>query len=90
MNRFIEKIFGIDKIKAKTEEAVKQAEASMKVAKEAAEAAERATEAEAQAKLTPKERATARGEPWVAVLDTHVTKIMLKMAFLNLTGMTIL
>jgi hypothetical protein len=84
MNRFIEKIFGIDKIKAKTEEAVKQAEASMKVAKEAAEAAERATEAEAQAKLTPKERATAKGEPWVAVLDTHVNKDNVKNGFFEL------
>jgi len=28
----------------------------------------------AEVKLTPKERATAKGEAWVAVLDTHVNK----------------
>ena len=47
MNKWIEKLFGIDKIRA---------------------------EAEAQAKLSPKERATRKKEPWVGVIETHVNK----------------
>lgn len=84
MNKFIEKLFGIDKIKAEAEAAVKAAEASKKVAEEAAEAAERAKEAEELAKLTPKERATKKGEPWVSVLDTKVNKDNIRNGFFEL------
>lgn len=38
----------------------------------------------AEVKLTPKERATARGEPWVAVLDTHVNKDNIRNGFFEL------
>ena len=38
----------------------------------------------AEVKLTPKERATAKGEPWVAVLDTHVNKDNIKNGFFEL------
>lgn len=74
MRKFVEKLFGIDKIKAETEASIRAAEEAKRVAEEAVEAAERAKEAEEIAKLTPKERATKKGEPWVAVLDTHVNK----------------
>jgi hypothetical protein len=40
--------------------------------------------AEELAKMTPKERATAKGEPWVAVLDTHVNKDNLRNGFFEL------
>jgi len=43
-----------------------------------------AQQAEEQAKLTPKERATAKGEPWVAVLDTHVNKDNIRNGFFEL------
>ena len=43
-----------------------------------------AQQAEELAKLTPKERATAKGEPWVAVLDTHVNKDNLRNGFFEL------
>jgi hypothetical protein len=43
-----------------------------------------AKKAEEQAKLDPKARATARGEPWVAVLDTHVNKDNIKNGFFEL------
>ena len=46
--------------------------------------AEAATKAEALAKMTPKERATAKGEPWVAVLDTHVNKDNVRNGFFEL------
>ena len=84
MKKFIEKLFGIDKIKAQAEESLIEAEAAKKVAEAATIAAERAAEAEAQAKLTPKERATAKGEPWVAVLETHINKDNLKNGFFEI------
>jgi hypothetical protein len=84
MNKFIEKLFGIDKIKAQTEASLKQAEDAMEVAKKATSAAELAQKAEETAKLTPKERATAKGEAWVAVLDTHVNKDNIRNGFFEL------
>ena len=84
MNKFIEKLFGIDKIKAQTKASLKQAEDAMEVAKKATTAAELAQKAEETAKMTPKERANARGEPWVAVLDTHVNKDNIRNGFFEL------
>jgi hypothetical protein len=42
------------------------------------------TEAERIAKLSPKELATERKEPWVAVLDTHVNKDNIRNGFFEL------
>jgi hypothetical protein len=84
MNKWIEKLFGIDKIKAKTIEALKQAEESIQVANKAATAAEAAQKAEEMAKLGPKERATAKGEPYVAVLDTKVNPDNVRNGFFEL------
>ena len=84
MNKFIEKLFGIDKIKAQTEASLKQAEDAMEVAKKATSAAELAQKAEETAKMTLKERATAKGEPWVAVLDTHVNTDNIRNGFFEL------
>ena len=41
-------------------------------------------EAEAQAKLSPKERATRKKEPWVGVLETHVNKDNVRNGFFEL------
>lgn len=84
MKKYIEKIFGIDKIKAETEASIKAAEEAKRVAEEATAAAERAKIAEEEAKLTPKERATKKGEPWVSVLDTHVNKDNIRNGFFEL------
>ena len=88
MKRFIEKLFGIDKIKAETAAAVQLAEESTKIAKDAVAAAERAREAEETAKLNPKDRATKLKEPWVGVLNTHVNQDNIRNGFLSLTGMS--
>lgn len=77
MKKFIEKLFGIDKVRAETEKAKEE------LALAQAEA-EKAKIEEELAKLTPKERATAKGEPWVAVLDTHVNKDNLRNGFFEL------
>ena len=84
MNKWIEKLFGIDKIKARTEAALKQAEESIQVANKAATAAEAAVKAEELARLGPKERATAKGEPYVAVLDTKVNPDTVRNGFFEL------
>ena len=84
MNKFIKKIFGIDKIEEETRRAVEDAERATRIAKEAADAADRAQEAERLAKLTPKELATEKKEPWVAVLDTHVNKENVRNGFFEL------
>jgi hypothetical protein len=70
IKKFITKWFGIDKL---LEEKAK-AQEETKVALEEAELA----------KMTPKERATKRGEPWVAVLDTHVNKDNVRNGFFEL------
>jgi len=70
MKQFIRKMFGIDKLLAEKE----QAQIETKQAKEE----------EAQAKMTPKDRANAKGEPWVAVLDTHVNKDNVRNGFFEL------
>jgi hypothetical protein len=65
MKQFIKRIFGITKLEEEKE--------SMQLARDKAVAETAvAQEAEAIAKMTPKERATKKGEPWVAVLDTKV------------------
>jgi hypothetical protein len=84
MNKWIEKLFGIDKIRAEAERSVIIAAEAAETAKAATEAAERATEAEAQAKLSPKERATRKKEPWVGVLETHVNKDNVRNGFFEL------
>jgi len=60
MKKFIRKMFGIDKILEEKDLALA--------------GAIKAKEDEAVAKMSPKERATKRKEPWVSVLETHVNK----------------
>ena len=84
MKQFIKRIFGIDKIEAAKEQAEKdKAEALARVA-EAKVQEEEAKKTEELAKLSPKDRATAKGEPWVSVLDTHVNKDNIRNGFFEL------
>lgn len=84
MKKFVEKLFGIDKIRAEAERSVKLAEEATKAAQAATEAAERAKEEEELAKLTPKDRATRKKEPWVGVLNTHVNSDNIRNGFFEL------
>jgi chemotaxis regulatin CheY-phosphate phosphatase CheZ len=84
MRKFIEKLFGIDKLRSQTEESLRQAEAAKKVAEDATTAAERAKDAEETAKLSPKDRATKLKEPWVGVLNTHINKDNIRNGFFEL------
>lgn len=77
ISNFIKKVFGIDKIEQQTADAVKaklEAEAAAAVAKET----------ERLAKLTPKELATERKEPWVSVLETHINQENIRNGFFEL------
>jgi hypothetical protein len=84
MKKFVERLFGIDKIRAEAERSMVLAAEAAEAAKAATSAAERAAEAEAQAKLSPKERATRKKEPWVGVLETHVNKDNVRNGFFEL------
>ena len=84
MKKFIERLFGIDQIRAEAERSIVIAAEAAEAAKTASAAAERAIEAEAQAKLSPKERATRKKEPWVGVLETHVNKDNVRNGFFEL------
>ena len=77
MKNFFKRLVGIDKLE--DEKAALQAARDKAVAETV-----QAQAAEAQAKMTPKERATAKGEPWVSVLDTHVNKDNIRNGFFEL------
>ena len=70
MKKFIQKLFGITRLIAEKDLALAEAV--------------KAKEAEEHAKASPKERANARGEPYVAVLDTHVNKDNVRNGFFEL------
>lgn len=84
LKKFFKKITGIQAI----EDAKLKAQAETAVAEKlAAQKLQEVVEAEAKAelaKLTPKERATKKGEPWVSVLDTHVNKDNIRNGFFEL------
>lgn len=77
MKNWIKKITGI----AKIEEEKAQLEAERVAAEEATK---KAKEDEELAKMTPKERATKKGEPWVSVLDTKVNPENIRNGFFEL------
>lgn len=86
--KLLMRAFGFDKLVLEAQqdakEALEIAKAAQEVASEATLAAKRAIEDEQQSKLTPKERATARNEPWVGVLQTHVNADNVRNGFFEL------
>lgn len=84
MINFIKKITGIKKLEKEKEEALAQL-AQAKFKEEAAKLAEEeARRQEELAKMTPKDRATRKKEPWVGVLNTHVNKDNVRNGFFEL------
>jgi hypothetical protein len=95
IKNLFEKLTGIDKVRA---QAATEAAESLKLAQEAKAALEeanrlreeseaaarKAAEEEELAKLSPKERATRRKEPWVGVLNTHVNQDNIRNGFFEL------
>lgn len=82
--KLFEKITGIEKIKLEAQAALAETQKANEERLAAELAAEEAKESERIAKLTPKERATERGEPWVDVLETHVNKDNIRNGFFEL------
>ena len=84
MKKILRKLFGIEEMEraiAETRERVAEAE---RIKTEAEAAAQKAIEEAEESKLTAKERATRRKEPWVGVLDTHVNKDNIRNGFFEL------
>jgi hypothetical protein len=84
MQKFIKKLMGLDKL----EESIQKAEKDLAEANQRLEEAEKsqklAQEQEELAKLSPKERATRKKEPWVGVLNTHVNQDNIRNGFFEL------
>lgn len=82
--KIIKRILGIDKI----EQDLETAKLALDDARAKQIAAEQATklalEQEELAKLSPKERANRKKEPWVGVLETHVNKENVRNGFFEL------
>jgi hypothetical protein len=81
---FIKKLLGFDKIEANIAIANKLLEEATVKKDEAEQALKVVQEQEELAKLTPKERATRKKEPWVGVLNTHVNKDNVRNGFFEL------
>ena len=82
--KIVKRLLGLDKIEEDiitAKEALAEAEAK-KI--EAEQATKLAQEQEELAKLSPKDRATRKKEPWIAVLDTHVNKENIRNGFFEL------
>jgi hypothetical protein len=84
IKNFIKKITGITAIETATAQANAEAAVAQKLAEQKLKEAKEAEEKAEIAKMTPKERATRKGEPWVAVLDTHVNKDNVRNGFFEL------
>ena len=84
IKNFFKKITGLQAIEDAKSQALAEAQEAMKAAAIAKAEAEQAKKEEELAKLNPKERATAQGIPYVAVLDTHVNKDNIRNGFFEL------
>lgn len=84
IKNLFKKITGIQAIEDMKVEAEAAAVEAVKAAAKAKAEAEAARSEEEAAKLSPKDRATAQGMPYVTVLDTHVNKDNIRNGFFEL------
>lgn len=82
--KIIKKLFGLDKLEENIIETKKLLEEAQSKKEEAERALKEIEEQAELAKLTPKERATRKNEPWVGVLNTHVNKENVRNGFFEL------
>lgn len=82
--KFVKKLFGLDKLEANIEETRKLLEEAQIKKEEAEQALKEIEEQSELAKLSPKERANRKKEPWVGVLNTHVNKENVRNGFFEL------
>lgn len=91
MKKWIKRITGIADLEAAAEAAtatrIAEEERLVDLAKQKHEAEELAAKAKNKAELarmTPKDRATAKGEPWINVLDIHLNEDNIRNGFFEL------
>ena len=82
--KIIKKLFGLDKIEANIEEARIALEQATKLKDEAEKNLKEIAQEQELAKLTAKDRATRKKEPWVGVLNTHVNQDNIRNGFFEL------
>lgn len=80
MKNLFKKLFGLDKID-RIEQTLAETE---RIKQEAEKALAEAKEAERIAKMSPKDLATEKKEPWVAVINTHVNETNVRNGFFEL------
>jgi hypothetical protein len=81
---FIKKLLGFDKVEANIAIANQLLEEANIKKDQAEQALKLVQEQEELAKLSPKDRATRKNEPWVGVLNTHVNKDNVRNGFFEL------
>ena len=84
MKQWLKKISGIEKLEKAQKLAEEQTAEALRIAEEAEAEAKRKLDELELAQLTPKERATKRGEPWVNVLDVKINKDNVRNGFFEL------
>ena len=84
IKNFFKKITGLEALEKAKEQALAEAKEAVTAAAVAKAEAEQAKKDEELAKLSPKERASAQGIPYVTVLDTHVNKDNIRNGFFEL------
>lgn len=82
--KFVKKLFGLDKIESNIEEARQALEEANRLKEEAEKSLKEIAQEQELAKLSPKDRATRKKEPWVGVLNTHVNKENVRNGFFEL------
>ena len=84
LQKLFKKMLGLDKLEQKLADTQAEIDVAKKIAEQKVGEAAEATEKAEQAKMTPKERATAKGEAWVSVLDTKVNPDNIRNGFFEL------
>jgi hypothetical protein len=84
MKQWLKKITGIKQLEQARDNARIEAEAALQIAREAGEEAKRKLEEVELARLSPKDRATEKQEPWISVLDTKVNPDNIRNGFFEL------
>jgi len=80
----IKKLLGLDKIEANIQLAQTALDEANKKKQEAEEQLKTIAQEQEMVKLSPKDRATRKKEPWVGVLNTHVNKDNVRNGFFEL------
>jgi hypothetical protein len=82
--KIIKKLFGLDKIESNIAEAQEALGEAIRLKEEAEKNLKEIAQEQEVAKLSPKDRASRKKEPWVGVLNTHVNKDNIRNGFFEL------